>query len=210
MLKTWVVLLCLLAAAASAQEWEIGAIGGFGFAKSNDAKSSAGSASAGFRNGATLGAFGGGDTHRYWGGEVRYLYRYSDLKLSSGSTDVRFDGHTHIVEANFMGHFRPREARMRPFIAFGGGAKIIQGTGVERANQPLGRIAALTATQEILGVVGVGGGIKMNLSNHFRLRLEGRDYISGFPKNIIAPAPGGSVGGVLHDVLGLAAISYTW
>ena len=204
------VLLCAFAAAAAAQNWEVGAIGGYGFSPNMHVKTGTASADTGFRPGGVVGVFGGEDSYRYWGGEARYLYRFSDLKLASGNADVHFGGHTHIIEGNFMAHFRPRESRVRPFFAFGGGIKVIQGTGRESAAQPLGRFAALTATREMLPVAGVGFGVKVNLRQHLRLRVEGRDYISSNPERVIAPAPGASLSGILHDALGLAALSYTF
>ena len=209
MLKSW-GLLCLLAASAWAQTWEVGALGAYGVSRDLKVTSPAGAANAGFRNGVGVGFFAGDDTYRYWGGEARYIYRFSDLQVSSGSTKVSFGGHTHIVEANFLAHFRPREKRIRPFFAFGGGIKIFQGTGIERAAQPLGRFVALTATKEWLPVAGVGVGVKVDIRRHLRFRLEGRDYISGTPDKVLAPVPGAVIGGVLHDFLGMAALSYTF
>jgi hypothetical protein len=200
----------LLAGGACAQSWEVGAIGGFGFSPTLQVKASAGTADTGFRNGAVVGVFGAEETRGYWAGEARYLYRFSDLKLSQGASDVRFGAHTHIAEGNFLLHFTKQEARVRPFISFGGGVKIIQGTGVESAAQPLGRYAALTATREVLPVAGVGFGFKLNIRKHLRLRIEGRDYISPAPNEVIAPSPGAALGGVLHDFMGLTSVSYTW
>jgi hypothetical protein len=204
------ILACGLAAAASAQQWEIGAIGGYGFAPDLTVKNAAGSASTGFKNGMTIGVFGGGDTHDRWSGEARYLYRFSDLKLSSGGTSADFGAHTHIAHADFLYHFRPRQSHMRPFVAVGGGAEILIGTGLESAGQPLGTFAALTATHEILPVGDVGFGVKINLRPGLRFRVEMRDYISPAPNKVIAPAPGATLGGVVNDIVGVAAISYTW
>jgi len=213
MLKRLVVTCCLAAGAVSAQtqNWELGIIGGYGFSRDLTVVKGTASADTGIRHGAVIGAFGGGDTHEYWSGEVRYLYRYSDLKLKSGSTKAPdFAAHTHIIGADFLGHFRPRSSSFRPFIAFGGGAKVFVGTGIESAAQPLGNLAALTATRETVGMVDVGAGIKMNLRNHVRFRVEMRDYISPAPKNLIAPAPGASLRGILNDIQGLVGISATW
>jgi hypothetical protein len=209
MLKAW-GLCCLLAGSVAAQSWEVGAIGGYAFSPSLNVTGPAGRADTGFRSGAVVGVFGGEEMAGYWGGEARYLYRFSDLKLSSGSTSVRFGAHTHIAEGNFLLHFRRRETRLRPFLAFGGGVKIIQGTGLESASQPLGRLAALTATRELIPVAGVGFGFKLNVRDHLRFRFEGRDYIGPSPDKVIAPSPGATLGGVLHDFMGLVSVSYTW
>jgi len=190
--------------------WEIGALGGFGWTNDLTVKGPAGSATTGLKSGAAIGVFGGDDTYNYFSGEARYLYRFNDLKLSSGNTSVDFGAHTHIAEGALLLHFRPRASHMRPFIAFGGGIKVLEGTGMESAAQPLGRFAALTATREILPTGDVGFGIKWNLRPHTRLRVEVRDYISSTPHKVIAAAPGASISGVMNDITGLVGLSYIW
>jgi hypothetical protein len=203
----WIFLSMFFAGCALAQTYEVGAIGGYGFTNDLTVKAPAGSATSGLARGGVIGAFGGDDTYRYFSGEARYLYSYSDLRLSSGSTSVDFPAHTHIAEGAILMHFRPREARIRPFVAVGGGIKVLVGTGVESASQPLGQFAALTATHEIFPTADVGAGVKINLQHHLRLRLEVRDYISSTPNKVIAPAPGASSGGLLNQVMALASLS---
>ena len=213
MLKKIVFTALLAAGVACAQEheWEVGAIGGFGYAPHLTVSNSSGSADTGIRYGGVVGVFAGEDMYNYWSGELRYLYRFDDLQLSSGNIKApNFSAHTHIITADFLGHFRPRGARMRPFIAFGGGAKIMVGSGIESAGQPLGNFAALTATHEILPVADVGAGIKWDFHKNLRFRVEARDYISPAPNKVIAPAPGASLGGVLNDIQGMMAFSLTW
>lgn len=211
MLKKLALTALLAAGVACAQEWEIGAIGGYGYAPHLTVSNKTGSANTGIRHGAVAGVFAGEDMYDYWSGEIRYLYRFDDLKLSSGNIKAPdFSAHTHIVTADFLGHFRPRASHMRPFIAFGGGAKIMVGSGIESAAQPLGNFAALTATHEILPVADIGAGFKLNLRKNLRLRVEMRDYISPVPNRVIAPAPGASLGGVLNDIQGMVGFSVTW
>ena len=213
MLKKLAFTALLAAGAACAQvnEWEVGAIGGYGYAPHLTVNRGGASADTGIRAGGVVGVFAGEDMYEYWSGELRYLYRFDGLKLSSGSVKAPdFSAHTHIVTADFLGHFRPRAAHMRPFIAFGGGAKIMVGSGIESAAQPLGNFAALTATHEILPVADIGAGIKWNFRKNLRFRVEVRDYISPVPNKVIAPAPGASLGGVLNDFQGMAGLSLTW
>jgi hypothetical protein len=190
--------------------WEVGVLGGFGWTNSLTAKGPTASATTGLHPGAVIGAFGGEDMYDHLSGEARYLYRFSDLKLSSGGTSVDFGGHMHIAEGAFLYQFTRRGSHIRPFFAFGGGIKVLQGTGRESAVQPLGRFAALTATREVLPTADVGFGFKVNLREHLRLRIEVRDYISGTPGKVIAPAPGVSISGAMNDVTGLVGFSYIW
>ncbi len=190
--------------------WEIGALGGFGWTNDLTVKSPAGSATTGLKSGAAIGAFGGDDMYDHFSGEARYIYRYNDLKLESGSTKVAFGAHTHIAEGAFLFHFRPRQSNVRPYIAFGGGVKVLQGTGIESAGQPLGRFAALTATREVLPTADAGLGVKFNIGSHARLRVEVRDYISSTPSKVIAPVPGASLNGVMNDLTGFVGLGYMW
>lgn len=209
----WKLCFCLagLAAASSlAQGWEIGAIGGFGYTPSLTVTGRTGSASTGFKNGGVLGAYGGEDTYRYFGGEARYLYRYSDMKLSSGGTSVTFGGNTQLITGDILGYFRPTESHVRPFVEFGGGLEILQGTGIESAAQPLGNFAALTNTQELLPVADIGVGLKTSFGQRMRFRVEVHDYIGPTPSKVIAPAPGASLNGVMNGLVASASIGISW
>ena len=211
MVKRLVLACCLTMGAACAQEqWEIGVIGGLGYSPDLTVSNGTGRAKTGIQNDVAFGVFGGNEMYNYWSGEVRYLYRYSDLKLSSGSTGVGFDAHSHIVNFDVLGHLTPRKARIRPYVAFGGGVRVMQGTGIESASQPLGNFAALTATSQVLPLGDVGIGVKLNLQKHLRLRIETRDYISPSPTKLIFPAPGAHVTGIMNDIQGLVGLSFVW
>ena len=206
------VVFAATAAFANAQgpEWELGAIGGVGFSPNMTVKNATISASAGVKPGVTVGVYAGEDMYRYWSGEATYLYRAGDLKLEGSGKSASFGAHTHLITGDFLAHFRPRGARIRPFISFGGGIEVMQGTGQESATQPLGNLAALTATREVLPVGEAGVGVKVQLSKHLRLRVQVRDYFSQAPNDVIAPAPGASLSGIRQDVIGMGAIAVTW
>lgn len=195
---------------ASAQQWEVGAIVGYGYSPSLTVKNATSSASTGMKTGVTVGVYGSEDLYRYFSGEANYLYRAGDLKLEGSGKSVSFGAHTHIITGDFLGHFRPRGARIRPYISVGGGIEVMQGTGQESATQPLGNLAALTATREVLPVGEVGAGVKIQLSPRLRLRVQVRDYISQSPNDVIAPAPGATLSGLRHDVIGMGALAVTW
>ncbi|SRR5579883_268485 len=196
---------------AYAQGWELGVIGGFGYQPKFDViRAAGGTASTGFKNGAVIGVYAGEDTYRYWSGEARYLYQYSDAKVESGSVETSFAAHTHILTGDFLGHFRPTGAKIRPFIIFGGGVKIIVGTGAESAGQPLGNFAALTHTHETLGVGDIGAGFKYNVGKHYRIRAEVHDYIGHAPSQVIAVAPGASMSGISNDIIATGSMAVTW
>lgn len=215
MLKSLTCAAVMFAAAAglaNAQEsqWEVGGIGGVGFSPNMTVKNATTSASASVRPGLTVGVYAGQNMYRYWSGEVNYLYRAGDLKLSGNGQSARFAAHTHLITGDFLAHFKPRGAHIRPFISFGGGIEVMEGTGRESFNQPLGNLAALTATREVLPVGEIGAGVKIQLANHLQLRVQARDYISQAPHEVIAPAPGARLSGIRQDIIGTAAIALTW
>ena len=199
-----------MASGAQAQEWEAGVIGGFGYSPDLTVKNATISAATGLKNGAAIGFYAGEDMYRYFSGEANYLYRTGDLKLQGAGQNVSFGAHTHLITGDILAHFRPVGSRIRPFVSFGGGIEILQGTGQESATQPLGNLAALTATREVLPVGAAGIGVKIKVSKHLLVRVQVRDYISQTPNDVIAPAPGASLSGLRQDVIGMGALGLTW
>lgn len=210
MFKRLTLICWLLAGAAYAQNqtWYLGVTGGYGFAPKLTISGLTPTADAGLENGGALGAYFGEDTYKYWSGEVRYLHRWDDLSLSSGGTTAKFRGHSDILHADFLRHFAPRGASVRPFIAVGGGMRFLAGTGTESALQPLGDYAALTKTRESLPVLDAAVGIRFKSRKGLEVRVEVRDYMSPAPSKVIAVAPGASLGGWFNDVVASGSIGY--
>lgn len=194
-------------AVCMAQQWELGGAGGYGFYKNQTVSRGSDQASAGFRHGFAVSAVAGHDSTRYMSGEIRYTYRDSDLKLSSGATDVRFPGEAHVVNYDVLLHATPKGSRFRPFFAFGGGIKVFRGTGQESESQPLDNLAVLTKTSELKPLVSIGGGVRYQISKHAFLRFDFRDYMTPFPTEVIAPVPGAKLSGWLHDFVPMVGIS---
>jgi len=189
----------------------IGGAAGYGVAKDLTVSNAAGSASTGFKSGAGLGAFAGHDLYNYLGGELRYLYRFSDLKLSSGGASISFSGHSHAVHYDLLIFGRGRQSPVRPFAAVGGGVRYFRGTGKEHAVQPLSNFAILTKTSQVKGLATVGGGVQVKLGGHAFLRAEFRDYMSPVPKLLITPVPGAKLSGCwMHDFTPLAGIGFSF
>jgi hypothetical protein len=205
-----VVCLAVSAApAALAQKWEIGGGGGFGFHTSNDIDRTTESASAKITPGAAASAWITNNGNARWGGEIRYTYQMGKLKLEQASTKAEFDAETHAIGYDFQWHTRDAGAPARGYIAFGGGVKVYRGTGTETLTQPLSRFALLTQTQELQGMISVGAGIKTRMGKNWQLRLDVHDYITRFPKEVIQPNAGASVGGWINDIVPTIGISWT-
>jgi hypothetical protein len=204
--------LSFLAAAASclAQHWEVGASAGAGFIPGASVTSPQGSAKAGFQTGVTFGAFVGQNLYRHLSGEVRYAFMQRNLKLSSSGTEATFSGVQHAIHYDVLIHPSRKESRVLPFAVVGGGLKVFHGTGKEQAYQPLSQFGYFTKTTEVKPLLTLGGGVKFAIAQHLNLRAEFRDFITMFPKELIAPAPGAKFGSMLHDFVPMIGISYEY
>jgi opacity protein-like surface antigen len=197
----------LFASAAWAQHWEAGVLAGGGLYVNHPGLSSpAGSAAAGIGNGPAFGVFLVQNLYSRLSGEIRYVYQRGDLQLSSGGRRATFGGDTHALHYDWVLHTAGRDAKVRPFLAAGAGFKLYRGIGTETLTQPLEEVALLTRASEWKPLVTVGAGVAIALSESVCLRLEFRDYMTPFPKRIIAPVTGAG-GGWLHDLVPTLGLS---
>lgn len=199
-----------MAPVVTAQTWEAGGAAAAGFYNHQAVSSAAGRAEAGLGRGPVVSGFFAHNLYRNVGAEIRYTFQPNDLELSSGGKRVTFRGLSHAVHYDCVVYVRPRESLLRPFLAGGAGFKQYRGTGRESAWQPLGNFALLTRTQEWQPLVSVGAGLKFVLGPGLAARVEFRDYLTPFPRTVIAPAPGARVGGWLHAIVPLAGFSFSF
>jgi hypothetical protein len=200
--------LLLLVVPAAAQSWELGAGAGAGIYSSTTLTSGGGqTATATIGPAVAVSAYIGQNLYRKWAGEIRYTWQPGELRLNSGSGRATFDAQTQAVHYDVVYQFRTNEDTVRPFLAFGGGAKYFRGTGEEVVFQPLGQFAYLTRTGEWQPMLSAGGGVKIKINRRLMFRAEMRDYMTPLPKRVIAPSLGATTGGLLHDFLILGTIS---
>jgi len=198
----------LLVTAGLAQTWEVGGMTGGGFHLNPSVSSPLGSATAGFRNGPVFGGYLGHNMYRTVSGELHYSYSSSDLKVAGSGQDARFSGEAHAVHYDCLFHTAPQEARTRPFVVVGGGVKVFRGTGTESAYQKLQHLALLTRTHQAKPLFSVGAGARIVLAPRMWLRVEFRDQITPFPKEVVAPGPGAKMGGWLHDFVPMVGLVF--
>jgi hypothetical protein len=113
-----------------------------------------------------------------------------------------------VVHYDLILRTTPRRSRVQFFAALGGGMKIFRGTGAEAAYQPLSQFGYFTKTQALKPMASVGGGMKFFIARRVFLRTEFRDYITPFPKELIAPAPNAKFGSILNDFVPMVGLSY--
>lgn len=194
---------------AFGQKWEVGAGAGGGFYTSQSITNpTAGNADAKIGAGPAAAVWLGYNNTGRWGGEVRYNIQTGDFMLTSGASQATFGSATHTMNYDFHYHFRTSEDNIRPYVAFGAGVKLYQGTGTEVAVQPLSKIALLTKTTEMKPVASLGFGVKARIGTNWLLRAEIHDYLSPFPTQVFAPNAGSKVGGWFNDIVPMIGLSY--
>src|ERR1035437_6500041 len=197
------------AAASFAQQWELGGAGGGGFLNRVPVSAGAGSATAVFQTGAAFGGYVGYSQYRHIGGELRYAYLQSNLSLKSGGGEATFSGMSHVIHYDLIFKTTRNSGKVQLFAAVGGGLKVFRGTGAQKDYIPLTlQYGYFTHTQELKPMASVGGGVKFALSKKVFLRTEIRDYITAFPKNIIAPPPGVKYSMLLHNLVPMVTLGF--
>jgi len=202
--------LFLAASAASCfgQQWEFGGVGGAGFLNNVNVSAPSGSATAGFQTGGAVGVFAGQNLYTHLSGEIRYEYMSDNLHIQSGGADATFAGHAHLLHYDLLWHTNRKGSKMQAFVAVGGGMKIFDGTGKEEAYQPNYQFGYLTKTQQLKPMADFGAGLRFELRPRLFLRTEFRDFVTAFPSQVIAPAPGAKYGSILQDFVPMVGISY--
>ncbi len=195
--------------AAAQNRFEVGGLALVTAYRSADVASGPRVGSVGFQPGPSAGGFLGQTMGNRLGGEIRYLYSQNDLKLSSGATEVKFAGRSHLVGYDLLVYATGRDSRIRPYAAAGGGLKIYEGTGAEQPFQPLSNLALLTQTREALPAVDFGGGVKFQATRNMAIRFEFRDYLTNVPR-VFDAAPGAKVSGLLHHWVPAVGFSFSW
>jgi hypothetical protein len=200
----------LCALPAFAQRYEFGVHGGASLYGKKTVTNARGSADAGFKTGWAGGFTLGHNMYEHVGGEIRYTFLHNDMKLEAGSARAAFASQAHVIHYDLLIHGTDTRSAVRPYVALGGGVKQFRGSGTEQVTQPLSNVALLTKTTDLKPIVSVGGGVKVKMTDRIWLRFDAHDYMSAFPKKVITPASGSSVGGWIHNIVATGGITFTF
>ena len=192
----------------SYDRWTLGITAGGGWYRQATVTNATGTAQAGFGPQFAAGVVVCDDAYRHFGGEFGYVYRAGDLQLKSQGQSASMSGDAHILHYDALVYAMPRHSRIRPFAAGGPAMIVYRGTGGQQSFQPLNKFGLLTQTRQTKPAIGFGGGVKVELTRHAQFRFDFHDYASPFPSKVIAPAPGASIKGWLHDFVPQAGLSY--
>ncbi|HLJ13717.1 MAG TPA: outer membrane beta-barrel protein, partial [Bryobacteraceae bacterium] len=172
--------------------------------------SAAESAQAGIRNRFGAGIDLGYEFSNYVSAEFSYLYHDGHPFLQAPGVKADIQGQSHALTLEALFHFKPRNHRLRPFIAGGAGGKDYVIAGPAPFPQPIPQIATLTTNDVWKVVFTAGGGVTFLLRPHLLLRAEFRDYITTFPRQQIVPALHNTARGIFEQFTPLFGVSYTF
>ena len=190
------------------QKWEVGVAGGGSMYRDKTVTNGTGTASAGFEQGFAISGLLGNNMYNHAGGELRYTFEKNDMRLSNGTAKATFASRAQSIHYDFLIYFAERRAKVRPFVAIGGGVKFYEGIGDEVVFQPLSNFALLTKTRDMQGLLSFGGGVKFAVSKHVNFRVEFRDYMTRFPKKIIAASGNSKVDGWMHNIMPMVGLTF--
>jgi hypothetical protein len=193
-----------------AQEWELGAAGGYGWNANPSIVAPAGSIRSGFASRGAMGVVFGQNMYEHIGGEVRWLYQFGGPELRFQGVQVNATGYSNLITYDVLFHVTNREARIRPFIAGGAGAKIYTGSQLRPVGLPLIASAVLVPCTQVEPAISVGGGLKYRVSRHGVLRLDFRTYMSPLPDRILRPTGLAQVHGWVYNFVPLGGISFVF
>jgi len=198
------------AISAFGQTYEIGADIGYGWYANGTIFSSTQSVTAGIRNRFAAGIDIGEEFSKYVSGAFSYLYHDGHPFLEAPGVKTDIQGQSHALTMELLFHFKPRGARLRPFVAGGIGAKDYVIAGPAPFPQPIPQVALLTTNDVWKVVFTVGGGVQYLLRPHVLLKAEFRDYLTTFPRQQIVPAPHNTARGIFQQFTPLFGVSYTF
>jgi hypothetical protein len=198
----------LLASHGRAQQWEFGAIAGYGWNHDATIANGPASASAGFHPGFALGTVLGENMYNYIGGEFRYLFRWGSPLMDYQSTRTSATGYSNILTYDLLVHMTPRDNKIRPYVAAGAGIKIYTATNEQILNQPLQSFAVILPVTQVEPAISAGGGIKYRVARHVQIRADFRAYMTPLPNQLFRPTGPSVVRGWLFDFMPQAGISY--
>jgi opacity protein-like surface antigen len=207
-LKILTVFFC--AGACLAQQYELGGAFGYGVYTDGSVISPGGTATAGIHNRFATGVIFCDNLFEHVSGEMRYLYHDGDPFLSTSAAKGSIQGQSHAFHYDVLFQARGREARIRPYVAVGVGAKYYVTTGPAPVPQPMPKIGGLVATNQWRGLFTGGAGVKVRVTDHILVRADFRDYVTAFPSHLIVPAANGTGKGIFHQFTPLVGVSYVF
>ena len=201
---------------AIAQQWEIGAVGGYGWYRNSSLSNStifnpSASAEVGFPSRATVGVVFGETPFHHLGGEARWLFQWGGPQIIANGVKTSMPGYSNLFTYDLMIYPTSSESGLRPYLAAGAGGKIYTGTGLEFVGQlPTAALAVLRPVTQAEAAISVGGGLKYRFAKHAQVRIDIRAYFTPTPDALIHPTNFSVIHGWLSEIVPTAGLSYVF
>jgi hypothetical protein len=205
-----ITLAAALAIPCAAQEWELGAAGGYGWHSNPSILSNAGSIQSGFASRGVMGVVFGQNLYEHVGGEVRWLYQFGGPELKSQGIETNPTGYSNLLTYDLLVHIAHREAKLRPYVAGGAGIKIYTGSQHRFINQPFLPSAVVLPETQVVAAISAGGGLKYQVSRDILLRLDFRTYFTPCPDRILRPLGASYIHGWMYNFVPLGGVSFVF
>jgi hypothetical protein len=190
-----------------AQQWELGAAGGYGFYANPTITGYTGSVEPGFAPKGVIGVVFGQNMYEHVGGEIRWLYQYGGPQLKFDGVVASSPGYSNLVTYDVLYHTSGREANLRPYIAAGAGVKIYTSSALRFAGPPAAGPAVLLHATQVEPAISAGAGLKYRVSHRILVRLDFRTYFSPSPDEIFRPIGQARTRGWVYNFVPLGGIS---
>ena len=137
-----------------------------------------------FQNGAKLGLRGAVNIREHWGVEATYSFSADGLQITqvAPATVQNFGVHIDEFTGNALFFFTGHERLLRPFLTAGLGGSHFSPTDNAKlmaTTNFLGQRAVITGSSEF--DFNFGAGIEARPWDHFGVRFDLRDHVTGFP-----------------------------
>lgn len=211
-----IVLTLAFSCPVSAQKWEIGGLGGYGWYQNSTvsnftSSSQTASGGVGFPSRATLGVVFAENPYHYWGGEIRWLYQWGGPQIEANGIKTSITGYSNLVTYDFVVYPVPRESGLRPYLAGGAGVKVYTGTGSGFAGlTPTAGLARLRPGSQVEPAISAGGGLKYSFARHALFRIDFRTYFTPTPNDVICATGLSAIHGWLFTFVPTAGLSYSF
>jgi hypothetical protein len=207
MKRAFVSLSLFCAGVGHAGDWHAAAGAGFGIYRYAAVTAPAGTAEAGIGPRFALTILAGRRLAGWLDLDGALTFQDGDFEVRSGDRKSAFDARAFAPHLNLVVRPLRRCAPLRPYFEAGGGARFYQGIETP-SHRPLEEYASFRRATDTRPLFAFGGGLEWALSERWTLRLDLRDYATPFPSSVIAPAPGATVHGWLHDFVPTLALEF--
>jgi hypothetical protein len=201
---------CAISLPCLAQEWELGAAGGYGWYANPSIVSPSGSIRPGLAPKGVMGVVFGQNMYEHIGGEVRWLYQFGGPQLKFQDTEASSTGYTNLVTYDVLFFTSNREAKVRPYVSGGAGIKVFTGNQIRTVGQPFAGSALLMPATQVEAAISAGAGVKYKVARRIVLRLDFRTYFSPPPDQIFRPTGTSSIHGWVYNFVPLGGISFVF